>query len=268
MRKILLLLAGGLCSTVINAQVGIGTLSPNKSAQLEIAAKDKGILIPRIPLKSITDAVTISNGNVESLLVFNTNPSGTLSRGYYYWLDNRWNRIINETDLSTVLKTVGLIDGTNTTVESSIDPTDPTKTNWKVNVATAKGAQGTTPSNLGVVKEAAINPSVIISQDGELAVSFETMHAIKQVSQDYSAKLADVVLFGDASVSSITIALPNPANNKGKKFTIKKYDDNESNFVNVTGQIEGVPGGLYTALPYSGWNLVSDGTIWKIIEKF
>lgn len=268
MRKILLLLAGGLCSTAMNAQVGIGTLSPNKSAQLEIVAKDKGILIPRVPLKSITDAVTISNGNVESLLVFNTNPSGTLSRGYYYWLDNRWNRIINETDLSTVLKAVGLIDGTNTTVESSVDPTDPTKTNWKVNVATAKGAEGTTPSNLGVVKEAILNPSVLVSQDGELSVSFETLNAIKQVNQDYNANLADVVLFGDASNSSITIALPNPANNKGKKFTIKKYDDNESNFVNVTGQIEGVTGGLYTALPYSGWNLVSDGTIWKIVEKF
>ena len=268
MRKILLLVAGGLFSTVINAQVGIGTLNPNKSAQLEIAAKDRGILIPRVPLKSITDAVTISNGNVESLLVFNTNPSNSLSRGYYYWLDNRWNRIINETDLSIVLKTVGLVDGTNTTVESSINPTDPNKTNWKVNVATAKGANGTTPSTLGVVKEAAENPSVVINQDGELSVSFETMHAIKQVNQDYNAKLADVVLFGDASVSSITITLPNPVNNKGKKFTIKKYDDNESNFVNVTGHIEGVSGGLYTALPYSGWNLVSDGTVWKIIEKF
>lgn len=268
MKKILLLIAGGLFSTVINAQVGIGTLSPNKSAQLEIAAKDKGILIPRVALKSVTDAVTISNGNVESLLVFNTNPSNSLSRGYYYWLDNRWNRIINETDLSIVLKTVGLVDGTNTTVESSIDPTDPNKTNWKVNVATAKGANGTTPSNLGVVKEAAVNPSVVISQDGELSVSFETMNAIKQVNQDYNAKLADVVLFGDASASSITIALPNPVNNKGKKFTIKKYDDNESNFVNVTGNIDGVTGGLYTALPYSGWNLVSDGTVWKIIEKF
>lgn len=268
MKKILLLVGGLLVGTVMNAQVGIGTLSPNKSAQLEVAAKDKGILIPRVPLKSITDDVTISNGNVESLLVFNTNPSGTLSRGYYYWMDDKWNRIVNESDINNIVKTVALVDGTNTTVESSIDSTNPNKTNWKVNVPTAKGAQGSNLSSLGVVKEAAVNPSVVINQDGELSVSFETMHAIKQVNQDYNAKLADVVLFGDASTSSITIALPNPANNKGKKFTIKKYDDNESNFVNVTGQIEGVSGGLYTALPYSGWNLVSDGTIWKIVEKF
>lgn len=250
------------------SQVGIGTLSPNKSAQLEVAAKDKGILIPRVPLKSITDAVTISNGNVESLLVFNTNPSGTLSRGYYYWLDDRWNRIMNDADISNIIKTASLVDGTNTTVESSVDPSDPNKTNWKVNVATAKGAQGTTASTLGVVKEAAANPSVLVSQDGELSVNFSAINAVKQVNYDYNATLGDVILFGDASASSITISLPNPANNKGKKFTVKKYDTNESTFVNVTGQIEGIAGNLYTSLPYSGWNLVSDGTIWKIVEKF
>lgn len=268
MKKILLLVGGLFCSTVINAQVGIGTLSPNKSAQLEVVAKDKGILIPRIPLKSITDNVTISNGNVESLLVFNTNPSGSLSRGYYYWLDDKWNRIINETDINTIFKTVVLVDGANTTVESATDPNNANITNWKVNVATAKGSQNNTPSTLGVVKEADVNPSVLVNQQGELAVNFNSLHAIKQVNQDYNANLADVILFGDASSSSITISLPNPTNNKGKKFTIKKYDNNESNFLTVTGLIEGITGDLYTALPYSGWNLVSDGTIWKIVEKF
>lgn len=250
------------------SQVGIGTLSPSKSAQLEVTAMDKGILIPRVPLKSITDDVTISNGNVESLLVFNTNPSGTLSRGYYYWMDNKWNRIINETDLNTVLKTVGLQDGENTTVESAIDPLDPNKTNWKVNVATAKGAQNGNPSTIGVVKEAAVNPTVLVNQSGELAVNFEVLNGVKQINQNYSATLADVILFADASANPVTVSLPNPQNNKGKKFTIKKYDDNESNFVNVSGSIEGVSGVLYTALPYSGWNFVSDGTVWKIIEKF
>lgn len=257
-----------LFSAATYAQVGIGTLSPNKSAQLEVAATNKGILIPRVPLKSITDAMTISNGNVESLLVFNTNPSGTLSRGYYYWMDNKWNRIINETDLNAVIKTVGLVDGENTTVTSSIDPTDPNKTNWKVNVATAKGATAGNASTLGVVKEAAVNPSVLINQSGELSVNFEALNGIKQVNQDYNATIGDVVLFADASANTVTISLPNPQNNKGKKFTIKKYDDNENNFVNVSGAIEGVPGGLYTALPYSGWNFVSDGTVWKIVEKF
>lgn len=268
MKKRLLLFGAMIFSGLIHAQVGIGTLSPNKSTQLEIVANDKGILIPRVPLKSITDMVTISNGNVESLLVFNTNPSGTLKRGYYYWLDDKWNRIVNETDIEGVFQKISLQDGTNTTVTATTDPTNSNHTIYSVNVATAKGAQGSTPATLGVVKEAAQNPTVTINQEGELAVNFNAMNAVKQVNQDYNATLADVILFADASSSTITITLPNPLNNKGKKFTVKKYDSNESNFVNVAGQIEGVSGGLYTSLPYSGWNFVSDGTVWKIVEKF
>ena len=53
-------------------QVGIGTSNPNTSAQLEIVANNKGVLIPRVALKNLTDDTTISNGNVKSLLVFNT----------------------------------------------------------------------------------------------------------------------------------------------------------------------------------------------------
>lgn len=268
MKKAILLLGGIFFSAHTYAQVGIGTLSPSKSAQLEVVANNKGILIPRVPLKSITDAVTISNGNVESLLVFNTNPSGTLKRGYYYWLDNKWNRVVNDTDLNEVIKTAALIDGTNTTVESSVDAIDPNKTNWKVNVATAKGAKDTNASTLGVVKELSVNPSVLISQEGELSVNFNSINPTKKVNQDYNANLGDVILFGDASASSITISLPNPTNNKGKKITVKKYDNNEKNFVNVTGQIDGEAQGVYTALPFSGWNFVSDGTIWTIVEKF
>ena len=53
------------------AQVGVGTDLPNPSTQLDVEANDKGILIPRIQLASVTDQQTITAGNVESLLVFN-----------------------------------------------------------------------------------------------------------------------------------------------------------------------------------------------------
>lgn len=45
MKKIVLLLGGILCSTVINAQVGIGTMSPNKSAQLLTFKEDNEPLV-------------------------------------------------------------------------------------------------------------------------------------------------------------------------------------------------------------------------------
>ncbi len=77
----------------LNAQVGIGTDMPNSSSQLEIVANDRGLLIPQVPLTSSTDETTISNGNVESLLVFNTSNSGDLTPGYYYWFNGSWKRI-------------------------------------------------------------------------------------------------------------------------------------------------------------------------------
>ncbi|MBL4879702.1 MAG: hypothetical protein JKX82_00125 [Oleispira sp.] len=75
------------------AQFGIGTASTNPSAQLEVVATDKGVLIPQIALSSDTDATTIINGNIESLLIYNTNTSSGLSLGYYYWNNAKWNKL-------------------------------------------------------------------------------------------------------------------------------------------------------------------------------
>ncbi|MWB94712.1 hypothetical protein GON26_10080, partial [Flavobacterium sp. GA093] len=75
------------------AQVGIGTTTPNESSQLEVVATNKGILIPRVLLKSTKDTTTISSGNVESLLVFNTQTIADVIPGYYYWYIDKWNRL-------------------------------------------------------------------------------------------------------------------------------------------------------------------------------
>ena len=84
------------------SQVGVGTLTPSNSAQLDVMASNKGVLIPRVSLSSITDSTTISNGNINSLLVFNTSNSNNIKPGYYYWYDNKWLRIINADDLLTI----------------------------------------------------------------------------------------------------------------------------------------------------------------------
>ncbi len=92
---------------------------------------------------------------------------------------------------------------------------------------------------------------------------------IVETGVDYTAKMNDAVILGDASSGHVTITLPPATGNKGKKYTIKKEDTNEDGYVNVIGNIIGVPtGNLYTALPYSGWDLVSDGARWRIINKF
>ncbi|NGX83900.1 hypothetical protein G3A46_06205, partial [Aequorivita sp. KMM 9714] len=97
--KKLLLLFTLILTNVLYAQVGIGTDMPNPSAQLEIKSLNRGVLMPQVPLTSITDQHTISAGNIESLLVYNTNTSETLSPGYYYWFQERWHKLMIEDDL-------------------------------------------------------------------------------------------------------------------------------------------------------------------------
>ncbi|PWB23896.1 tail fiber domain-containing protein [Flavobacterium sp. HTF] len=75
------------------SQTGIGTFNPDASTRLEVVATDKGILIPRVALTGSTDTSTITNGNVNSLLVFNTVTVSDVTPGYYYWYANKWCKI-------------------------------------------------------------------------------------------------------------------------------------------------------------------------------
>ncbi|WP_142479101.1 cell division protein ZapB [Flavobacterium nitrogenifigens] len=76
------------------SQVGIGKKEVTPSAQLEVFATDKGMLIPRVALTGLTDATTIKSGNINSLLVFNTATVLDVKPGYYYWYEDKWNRIV------------------------------------------------------------------------------------------------------------------------------------------------------------------------------
>lgn len=90
-----------LIPVVLNSQVGIGTPQPNPSTQLEIVATDRGVLLPQVSLTSSTDTQTITNGNVEGLLVFNTSTIADITPGYYYWNSTQWDRLDNEQEIFT-----------------------------------------------------------------------------------------------------------------------------------------------------------------------
>ncbi|KAF2515555.1 hypothetical protein [Flavobacterium foetidum] len=93
-------------SFITYSQVGIGTPTPSISSQLEVTATNRGVLIPRINLTSSTDTLTISGGNVNSLLVFNTATISDIKPGYYYWFDSKWNRILVSGETASTAGTV------------------------------------------------------------------------------------------------------------------------------------------------------------------
>src|SRR5690554_3940039 len=199
--------------------------------------------------------IAIENGNTKTVdlsYFFNTT---TLQQGEHITITGTGT--VEDPYIINAEKTT-LSEGSNVTIEET---TDGLFTNYTISVPTANG------NALGVVKEAADNPTVSVSQTGELSVNLENINAIKEVSSDYNAILEDAILLGNANAGDITITLPDATSNKGKKFTIKKHDDNEDYYVNVVGSINGLSQ-LYTALPHSGWDLVSDGTTWKITNKF
>jgi len=75
------------CMLKLNAQVGIGTSSPDNSAQLDISSSSKGFLPPRVQLTASNVAGPVSSP-AAGLLVYNTATASSGSTavipGYYY----------------------------------------------------------------------------------------------------------------------------------------------------------------------------------------
>lgn len=101
------------------AQVGIGTNSPNASAQLDVTSTNKGFLPPRVVLTGRTDAATIASP-ATGLLVYNTADNGTapnnVTPGFYYNAGTpqspNWVRLIIPTDnAANVTGTVAVANG-------------------------------------------------------------------------------------------------------------------------------------------------------------
>ena len=84
-----------------NVGISVDDAPPHSSAILDVASKDKGILIPRVALQSTTDIATIKKP-ATSLLVYNTSHLNDLKPGFYYFNGTVWAPIAtaNNTELS------------------------------------------------------------------------------------------------------------------------------------------------------------------------
>jgi hypothetical protein len=106
-RKIQLILLSLLFATSLYAQVSIGSLlTPDPAVLLQIkereasdggATADRGILLPRVELNSLSDITVIANttpnknkiADLTGLLVYNVNTAG-MEEGIYEWDGREW----------------------------------------------------------------------------------------------------------------------------------------------------------------------------------
>lgn len=81
----------------IQAQVGIGTTTPDSSAILHLNDPKKGLLLTSIALTSSSDATTIPSP-ATGLLIWNNGTGGFTPAGLYYWNNNQWNSLSANTN--------------------------------------------------------------------------------------------------------------------------------------------------------------------------
>lgn len=104
MKKYYLILLVSVLSTVsLPAQVLISSdpaiaNKPDPSAVLQIAANNRGVRFPQVPLLSNTDNVTVPTP-VNGLVVHNTNTDQL-----NFWEDNHWNRMFGINDALPLIK--------------------------------------------------------------------------------------------------------------------------------------------------------------------
>ncbi|MBA5791544.1 hypothetical protein H1R17_12730 [Flavobacterium sp. xlx-214] len=93
-----------LAAAYAQAQVGFGTSTPHKSAQIDIDSNNKGLLMPRVELVSLTNGVTPINTPADGLLVYNTKVDTTekLEKGFYVWEGTTWKRFATQNEVEAV----------------------------------------------------------------------------------------------------------------------------------------------------------------------
>ncbi|NQY05340.1 MAG: hypothetical protein HRT68_03805 [Flavobacteriaceae bacterium] len=78
-----------------NAQIGIGTTTPDQSSILDVTSTNQGFLMPRVALTSTVDTATINGAEATALLVYNTATVADVTPGFYYWGGTFWIPLIS-----------------------------------------------------------------------------------------------------------------------------------------------------------------------------
>ena len=154
-----------------NAQTGIGTTTPNAAAKLEIAATDKGILIPRMS-KTQRESITLATA-ASGLLVYQTDDvvgfyvnNSTTTTPSWTRLNSDWVKTGNNISYAGSVSTTGTLTGISDTSTIS---------GFSANISTVSSAQSPytlLPADNGKVIQSTSASAITITIPSGLPVGF------------------------------------------------------------------------------------------------
>jgi hypothetical protein len=158
----------GLFVLLGHAQTGIGTTTPNASAKLEVAATDKGFLLPRMTATQRSAIATPANG----LLVYQTDGdagfyvnTGSSSSVVWTRVNMDWSRSGNDlTYTSGNVSTTGNLTGGNASTS--------TISGFGANVATISGGYSLTAADNGKIIQSTSASAITVTIPTGLPTGF------------------------------------------------------------------------------------------------
>lgn len=197
-------------SLSLTAQVGIGTVTPDPSASLDISSTNSGILIPRMT-QSERDLIA---SPAEGLLMYQTNNS----KGFYYYSAGNWQSFAGDTDW--VLSADNLYNGNSGNV-----------------------GIGTNSPSTKLHVEAVGTPTTILSQDFESAINPLTNGgnanwALQTANVQAGTNGAGSGSIGDNEISYMEYSFTAPAS--GATVSFYQAVSSESGFDYLRFYIDGV----------------------------
>lgn len=196
--KCFIMLIGILIAISVKAQVGIGTTSPDGSAQLEVLSSSKGILIPRLTASQRGNISSPANG----LLIYQTDNTP----GFYFYNNGQWQRLINNTEL-----TPGGGNGTNgnTILNGTSNPSSSTGNNGDFYINTSAytlfgpKAGGVWPSGISIIGSGSV--PFPVTSGGTISIANGDKAALAPMTLDLANKAVTAAKIADGAVTNAAL---------------------------------------------------------------
>lgn len=223
-----------ILSIATQAQVGIGTATPNISAQLEVSSTNKGFLPPRVALTATNAAGPITSP-ATGLLVYNTATAGlspnNVTPGYYYNSGSAASPIWTSLDNGS---TPTYIYAKKSTTQSISSGTPTTVTDWS-NYTVLNASEWNATTGVFTATKAGyyfISAAITYSQNTTSSIGNEFNLQVSKYSSGVESYVATAWFFAETTSSSFK---PTGTTNGlvqlnvGDQLYIKAYQNSGSN---------------------------------------